>query len=197
MIVIFVTEKNQQLVPIDESSYNELIEKLRNPESRDEAFSQVVVIYGQGLYRHIRRLLLVHSDADDVLQDTFLKAYLSLDNFRNESKLFTWLFRIATNEALNFLKKKKRNYVLSALSYEDVLLESLHSDPYFDGAEIEIAVQKAILSLPEKQRIVFNLRYYDELQYNEMSEILGTSEGALKASYHHAVKKVEKFLNQL
>ncbi|NLA23890.1 MAG: sigma-70 family RNA polymerase sigma factor [Bacteroidales bacterium] len=173
----------------------ELLEKLLNPEERDSAFSLLVEQYGERLYMHIRRMVLIHADADDVLQETFVKAYLALDTFRGDSQIFTWLYRIASNEALNFLKKKKRKHALNILSYENVLINSLHSDTYFDGDEADIKLQAAILKLPEKQRLVFNLRYYEEMPYNEMSEILNTSEGALKASYHHAVKKIKEELN--
>ena len=163
---------------------------------KDIAFGMIVEDYGEKLYRHIRRMVLIHQDADDILQDSFLKAYLNISSFRAHSQLFTWLYRIATNESLNFLKKKKRSFVFSALSYEDKLVDMLREDEFFDGNKAEFLMKKAILSLPEKQRLVFHLRYYDEMKYEYMSEILGTSTGALKASYHHAVKKIETYLNQ-
>ncbi|HOY38469.1 MAG: RNA polymerase sigma factor [Bacteroidales bacterium] len=161
----------------------------------ESAFRTIVVEYGPRLYSHIRKMLLLHHDTDDVLQETFIKAYHNLSNFRHDSKIFTWLYRIATNETLNFLKKKKRQHVFSDFDYENYMINSLKEDPYFDGDELQINIQKAIMSLPEKQRLVFNMRYYDDLPYHKISEILGTSEGALKASYHHAVKKLEKTLN--
>ena len=150
--------------------------------------------YSSRLYWHIRRLVILHEDADDALQNTFMNAWKSIGEFRNESALYTWLYTIATNEALTLINKRKRN---SAVSIDDLgsYFESSHEgSTWFDGDEAEVKLQNAILQLPEKQRIVFNLKYYDEMTYEDMSKVLGTSEGALKASYHHAVKKIEKIV---
>jgi len=157
-------------------------------------FDEIVSEYSEKLYWHIRKIVLIHDDADDVLQNTFLKAWKGLKNFRGGSGIYTWLYRIATNESITFLNKKKKQNSVSLTTYEEYLGETLESDSYFDGNEMELKLQKAILTLPEKQRIVFNMRYFEEIKYKDMSKILETSEGALKASYHHAVKKIEAIL---
>jgi RNA polymerase sigma-70 factor (ECF subfamily) len=160
----------------------------------NKGFRLVVEKYSSKLYWHIRRLVIIHEDADDALQNTFVNAWRSIGDFRSESSLYTWLYTIATNEALTLINKRKRN---SAVSIEDLggYFESSHEgSTWFDGDEAQIKLQNAILKLPEKQRIVFNLKYFDEMTYEEMSKVLNTSEGALKASYHHAVKKIEKTL---
>lgn len=152
--------------------------------------------YSSRLYWHIRRLVILHEDADDALQNTFINAWKSLGEFRNESALYTWLYTIATNEALTLINKRKRN---SAVSIEDLgsYFENSHEgSTWFDGDEAQIKLQNAIMQLPEKQKIVFNLKYFDKMTYDDMSNALGTSEGALKASYHHAVKKIEKILGE-
>jgi len=152
--------------------------------------------YSSKLYWHIRRLVILHEDADDALQNTFINAWRSIGEFRNESALYTWLYTIATNEALTLINKRKKN---SAVSIDDLgnYFENSHEgSTWFDGDEAEVKLQNAILKLPEKQRIVFNLKYYDEMTYVDMSKVLDTSEGALKASYHHAVKKIEKMLGE-
>ena len=176
-------------------SEEELLEELRDPARRRMAFEKVVRLYNRKLYWQIRRMVLSHDDTDDLLQNTFMKAWSALDGFRGEAKLSTWLYRIAMYESLNFLKKKKIEDDMSISITDSYLLDNLTGDVYFDGDEAEIAFQKAILELPDKQRLVFNLRYYDEMPYEKMAEITGTSEGALKASYHHAVKKLERFLS--
>ncbi len=158
------------------------------------AFEEIVENYKERLYWHIRKMVLVHEDADDILQDTFLKVRKNLDKFKGDSKLYTWLYRIATNEAINFLNAKKRKPETVSLSQEEYLFENLKSDVYFEGDKLQLEFQRAILSLPEKQRIVFNMKYFDEMKYSDMSEILDTSVGALKASYHHAVKKIKSFI---
>lgn len=174
----------------------ELITEIQDPASRRAAFSKLVSLYSERLYWQIRRLVLNHEDSNDILQNTLLKAWINIELFRGEAKLSTWLYRIAINESLTFLTNlNKRNQAIVS-DPDEILLERMQSDPYFDGDEIQIQLQKAILSLPEKQRIVFNMRYYDELKYEEISDILGTSVGALKASYHHASKKVEEFMTQ-
>lgn len=171
-----------------------LLEKLNDPALRREAFSGLVNEYGEKLYWHIRKLVLTHDDTNDVLQNTFIKAWLNLDKFRGDAKLLTWLYRIAVNESITFLNKQRLISGYTVNEGDTSMLDRLESDSYFDGDEAELKLQEAILRLPEKQRIVFTMRYYDDLKYEEISEILGTSEGALKASYHHAVKKVTSFL---
>ncbi len=158
------------------------------------AFSGIVHSYQERLYWHIRKMVLSHDDANDILQDVFMKAWNGLDNFRGDSQVSTWLYRIATNETLTFLAAKRMKNINSLDEVEDVLLQNLKADSYFNGDETQLQLQKAILALPEKQRLVFNMRFYDDLKYEEMSEVLGTSVGALKASYHHATKKIEQIL---
>lgn len=177
-------------------SDKELLEMYRLSDSRNYAFNLIVRKYQERLYWHIRKIVINHDDADDVVQNTFLKVFGGLEFFREDSQLFTWLYRIATNEALTFLKRKRTKYLLPLVDVEHSLSNSLESDEYFDGDELQIKLQKAILKLPEKQRLVFNLKYFEEMKYDDMSEILGTSVGALKASYHHAVKKIEKFIDE-
>jgi len=150
--------------------------------------------YNKRVYWHIRRMVINHEDTDDLVQDTFIKVWKNLDGFRSDSELFTWIYRIATNETLTFLKKKSRKFMLSMNNYEDILSQHLSDDNFFSGDEIQLKLQKAILQLPEKQRLVFQMKYFDEIKYKEMSEIVGTSVGALKASYHLAIKKIEKSL---
>jgi RNA polymerase sigma factor (sigma-70 family) len=172
----------------------ELLSLFNNPDRKNQAFNLIVKKYQERLYWHIRRIVINHDDADDLLQDTFLKAWNGLARFRGESQLYTWLYRIATNESLSFLNDKRNRYFLPIVDVEKGLGASLESDAYFNGDELQLRLQKAILTLPGKQRIVFNLRYYDEMKYEEMAEILNTSVGALKASYHHAVKKIENIM---
>ena len=171
-----------------------LIEEFRDPTSRNFAFSKLVNTYQERLYWHIRRIVIDHNDADDVLQNTFIKAFENLDKFREDSLLFTWLYRIATNEALTLLKKQKRNIFVSMDHVGNSLSSKLEADPELSGDAIQLKLQQAILTLPNKQRLVFNMKYFEELKYEEMSEVLGTSVGALKASYHHAVKKIEAYV---
>ncbi|MFP4691830.1 MAG: RNA polymerase sigma factor [Bacteroidales bacterium] len=173
---------------------DELLEMFQGGDNPDYAFNLIVRKYQEPIYWHIRRLVISHDDANDVVQDVFVKAWKGLDRFRKKSALYTWLYRVATNEALTFLKKRKMRYLLPLTDVSRQLEETMESDVYYQGSEMEKQVQKAILSLPEKQRAVFNLRYYDEMKYEDMAEIMGTSVGALKASYHHAVKKIEKYV---
>lgn len=179
-----------------ENRQNNLIERLRDEKTRSAAFSELVKSSSEKLYWHIRRMVLNHDDASDVLQNTFLKAWNGLNNFRGDSQLTTWLYRIATNESLTFLTNERMKNVTSSLEAEEVLLRKMEGDTYFSGDEAQKKLQKAILTLPEKQRVVFNLRYFEEMSYENMSEVLGTSVGALKASYHYAVKKIELFLKE-
>tara|TARA_R100000306_G_scaffold62269_1_gene68033 strand:- start:7029 stop:7550 length:522 start_codon:yes stop_codon:yes gene_type:complete len=157
-------------------------------------FEDLVSQYKERLYWHIRRMVISHDDADDVLQNTFIKVYKNLHNFNGESQIYTWLYRIATNESLTFIKKRKRTTQVGSEELQESLVANLTSDPYFNGDEAQLTLQKAIDTLPAKQKQVFVMKYFDELQYNEISEILDTSEGALKASYHHAVKKITEYV---
>jgi RNA polymerase sigma-70 factor (ECF subfamily) len=172
----------------------ELLEKYRSPETRHYGFNLIVDKYKERLYWHIRKIVIVHDDADDVLQNTLIKVWNGLISFREQSGLYTWLYKIATNECLTHLKKKRTRYLIPFKDVEKELSNSLETDPWFDGNEMQLKLQKALLKLPEKQRIVFNLRYFEEMPYEKMSKILETSEGALKASFHHATKKLNFFL---
>ena len=178
------------------NTYNEkeIIALLQDPARQKEAFECIVNEYSEQLYWQIRRMVLSHDDANDLLQNTFVKAWMHIDYFRAEAKLSTWLYRIALNECITFLNKQRAMNTVAIDDPEAAVVERLESDPYFSGDQAQLMLQKALLSLPEKQRMVFNLKYYQEMKYEEMSEIFGTSVGALKASYHHAVKKIEKFL---
>ncbi|MEO6820776.1 MAG: sigma-70 family RNA polymerase sigma factor [Ginsengibacter sp.] len=172
----------------------ELLESFKDPVTKEKAFTGIVKKYQEKLYWHIRRMVVNHADADDVLQNVFIKVWKGLENFREDSQLFTWLYRIATNESLTFLAKLKKVNSVSLSDEENGLSNQLKSDSHFDANKLEWKLQLAIQSLPEKQQLVFNLRYYDEMPYQEMSKVLETSEGALKASYHHAAKKVEDYI---
>ncbi len=171
----------------------QIIEQLHDPATVREAYSRVIQHYSQPLYWQIRRMVIDHDDANDVLQNTFIKAWTSIDHFRGDSKLSTWLYKIAINESITFINKKKAMAGISIDSDDSFLAQGLEADKYFDGDAAQLKLQQAIATLPEKQRLVFNMRYYDEMKYEEMSEILDTSVGALKASYHYAVKKIEAF----
>ena len=172
-----------------------LMDELHDPKRCHAAFSKIIEQYSQGLYWQIRRMVYNHDDANDILQNTFLKAWSNIDNFRGTAKLSTWLYKIAINESITVINKEgARNE--ASIDDDAFLLNNIESDQYFDGDEAQIKLQRAINSLPEKQRLVFNMRYYDEMKYEDMSEILGTSVGALKASYHHALKKIETFFEE-
>jgi len=173
----------------------ELLALLLNPETRDRGFEHLVQKYQEKVYWSIRKMVIDHDDANDVVQDAFVKVWKNLEKFRADSQLYTWIYRIATNECLNFLKKKKRRSLVPWNDVENDLLNKVDQSSYQDGNEIEKKLQKAILSLPDKQRLVFNLKYYDEMKYEQIADVTGTSVGALKASYHHAVKKIENKLN--
>ncbi|MFD2527291.1 RNA polymerase sigma factor [Flavihumibacter stibioxidans] len=173
---------------------SELLVLFREPASREKAYTAIVKKYQERLYWHIRRMVVGHDDANDVLQNVFIRVWNSLENFREDSKLYTWLYRVATNECLTFLEQQKRKASVPLGDVEEGLSNQVRADKDFDAGKIEWKLQLAIQRLPEKQRLVFNLRYYDEMPYEEMSRVLETSEGALKASYHHAVKKIEDYL---
>ena len=177
------------------SSYNEkeIIALLQEKDRQKEAFSRIVAQYSEQLYWQIRRMVLFHDDANDLLQNTFIKAWINIDYVRAEAKLSTWLYRIAMNECLTFLNKQRAASTVSIDDAESETIEKLEGDSYFSEDKAQRLLQRALLTLPEKQRMVFNLKYYQEMKYEEMSEIFGTSVGALKASYHHAVKKIENF----
>ncbi|GLB50397.1 DNA-directed RNA polymerase sigma-70 factor [Neptunitalea sp. Y10] len=172
------------------------IAALQNKETQNRAFQQLVSQYKERLYWHIRRIVLNHDDADDVLQNTFVKIYRNIHNFKGESALFSWMYRIATNESLTFLKQKAKMANITDEELQNSLVQNLQADSYFEGEEIQLKLQQAIAKLPEKQRLVFNMKYFEELKYEEMSQILDTSVGALKSSYHHAVKKLEDYLTE-
>ncbi len=173
-----------------------LIEQLKNAQTQDIAFRQLMTLYKERLYWHIRKIVISHDDADDVLQNTFIKIYRNIGKFNAESKLYSWMYRIATNESITFINKraKAQNVDISEMQYK--LAESLEADVYYDGDEMQLKLQKAIAQLPQKQQLVFNMKYFDDMKYQEISEVLETSVGALKASYHHAVKKIELILTQ-
>lgn len=172
----------------------ELLNRLKDGKLREQAFTELVRTHQERLYWQIRRMVVTHEDADDVLQNTLMKAWAGLDAFRGESKLGTWLHRIALHEAMNFLRKKKQTL---SIDDEQTFVANLSADPYFDGNETQMQLQQAIRTLPEKQRAVFNMKYFDEMKFEEISEIFGTSVGALKASYHFAVKKITAYFEKL
>lgn len=171
-----------------------ILELFRDDKTRNSSLSYLIAKYQQRLYWHIRKIVINHDDSDDVLQNTFIKIWKGLGNFKEESQLYTWVYRIATNEALTLLRQKQSKNTTSIHPIEYELSKNLESDSYFSGDEIQLKLQQAILTLPEKQRVVFNMRYYDEMPYDEMAQILDTSVGALKASYHIAAKKIEEML---
>ena len=168
------------------------LEQLNNPKTQEKAFRALVNLYKERLYWHIRKILISHEDTNDVLQNTFIKIYRGIKNFKGDSKLFSWMYRIATNESITFLTKRAKEKNVSIDEYQLNSLHSLQDDILFDGDAIQLVLQKAIQKLPQKQRLVFNMKYFDNLKYDEISEIVGTSVGALKASYFHAVKKIKE-----
>lgn len=175
----------------------QILSMLQQEASYEQGFRALMAAYQERLYWHIRKMVYEHDDANDVIQNTFIKVYRSIDRFEGKSKLYTWLYRIATNEAITFLNKKKKKATSSIDDEEANLSNRLKADEYFDGDEIQLQLQLALEKLPEKQRLVFNMRYFDEISYADMAEILETSVGALKASYHHASKKIESYLRSL
>lgn len=173
---------------------NELLVQFRNPLTKERAYTAIIKKYQEKLYWLVRRMVVDHDDANDVLQNVFIRVWKGLENFREDSQLYTWLYRIATNESLTFIEQQKKRTSVSLNNEESGLSNKIRADQHFDGKKLEWKLQLAIQQLPEKQRIVFQLRYYDEMPYEEMSKVLETSEGALKASYHHAVKKIEDYM---
>lgn len=174
----------------------QLINALRSSTSREAAFRDLVAQYKERLYWHIRNIVLDHDDTDDVLQNTFIKIFRNIDSFKGDSKLFTWMYRIATNESITFINKRAKSKNITIEEVKERAIERLESDVYFEGGAIEINLQKAIASLPHKQQLVFNMKYFEEHTYEELSEILDTSVGGLKSSYHIAVKKITAFLKE-
>lgn len=183
----------QDLTPSDE----QLLDRFRQPDTKESAFTQLMRKYQERLYWHVRKMVTFHEDADDVLQNTFVKVWNGLDGFRGDAQLYTWLYRIATNEALAHIKQRQKKSADQSLDDEEITLsEKLKADQYFDGNEVTRLLQEAITTLPDKQRAVFTMRYYDAIKYEDMAEILDTSVGGLKANYHHAVKKVEAYIKE-
>lgn len=180
------------MVSLGNIDEKQLVKELQDPNRAPAAFHTLMRTYGEQLYWQIRKLVVSHDDADDVLQNSFIKVWNNLHNFRGEAKLSTWLYKIAINESINFLNKERNKRHQSVTEDDSYLVENLEADKWFDGDALQALLQGAIAKLPEKQRLVFTMRYYDEMKYEEMSEILGTSVGALKASYHHALKKIEQ-----
>ena len=173
-----------------------LIEQLINVQTKEKAFKELISLYKERLYWHVRKIVISHDDADDVLQNTFIKIYKNIGKFKQESKLFSWMYRIATNEAITFINKRNKERKVEISEVQEHLVSTLESDIYFSGEEIQEILQKAIASLPQKQQLVFNMKYFDNIKYTQISEILGTSVGALKASYFHAVKKIESYIKK-
>ncbi len=181
-----------------ETKFNEekILQQLRDPDTQRQGFAHLVSEYSERLYWQIRKMVYSHEDANDILQDVFIKAWLNIENFRGDAKLSTWLYKIAINESITFINRSKAKHNLSIDDADSFLIDKLEGDEFFDGDDAQLLLQQAIVTLPEKQRLVFQMKYFNEMKYDEMSEILGTSVGALKASYHHAVKKVERFLKE-
>ncbi|MGB3144635.1 MAG: sigma-70 family RNA polymerase sigma factor [Maribacter sp.] len=171
-----------------------LVKDLKTKSTQSQAFEVLVDMYKERLYWQIRNIVLNHDDADDVLQNTFIKVFKNIDSFKGESQLFSWMYRIANNESLSFIKKNAKKQGLTDIDYQEKIISNLQADVYFEGDEIQLKLQQAIATLPEKQKLVFNMKYFQELKYEEISDILDTSVGGLKASYHLAVKKLERFL---
>ncbi|MDC1056400.1 RNA polymerase sigma factor [Flavobacteriaceae bacterium] len=178
-----------------ETQQSLFLSSLKEPETKEKAFKKLVQEYKERLYWHIRKIVLDHEDANDVIQNTFIKIHLNIDKFKGDSSLFTWMYRIATNESINFINSKSSKMGLQNQEWIESKAQGLKADSYFDGDEAALILQKLVAKLPEKQRIVFNMKYFDGMSYQTISEILGTSEGALKASYHHAVQKIKTKLN--
>ena len=171
------------------------VQSLKNPDTRERAFESLMEQYKERLYWHIRKIVLDHDDANDVVQNTFIKIFININTFQEHSKIYTWMYRIATNEALNFIKSKSAKLGVKSEDWVEAKAAGLIADTFFDGDQMALELQKAIAKLPEKQRLVFNMRYFDEMKYDEISKILDTSVGALKASYHHAVHKIKTMID--
>lgn len=172
----------------------ELLSQLKSAPTQEKGFRDLITLYKERLYWHIRKIVISHDDADDVLQNTFIKVYKNINNFKGDSKLYSWMYRIATNEAITQLNKNAKRLQITNEAVQKYAINNLHADVYFDGNDIQLKLQKAIATLPQKQQLIFNMKYFDKIKYRNMSEILETSEGALKASYHIAVKKIEAYL---
>ena len=185
--------KIKKLVLIDEIA---LVEELQNIQTKEKAFRILIKEYKERLYWHIRRIVISHDDADDVLQNTFIKVFKGIDNFKQDSKLYSWMYRIATNESITFINKRARERNIDITEMKQKLVSNLQSDKWFSGNDIELILQEAVTKLPEKQQLVFNMKYFDHMKYQEISEILGTTVGGLKASYFHAVKKIENYIKK-
>jgi len=171
-----------------------LLSQLKSAQTQEKAFRELITLYKERLYWHIRKIVISHNDSDDVLQNTFIKIYKNINNFKGESKLYSWMYRIATNEAITHLNKNAKRMHISSQAMQDHAVNNLKADVYFEGDEIQLKLQRAIATLPQKQQLVFNMKYFDNIKYKDMAEVLETSEGALKASYHIAVKKIEDYL---
>lgn len=174
----------------------QLLEDLKSEKHKDQAFKTLMTLYKERLYWHIRNIVKSHDDADDVLQNTFIKVYSNIHNFKGDSKLFSWIYRIATNESITLLNKNAKQLLISNEDLQDSTISNLATDVYFDGNEMQLKLQEAISKLPQKQQLVFNMKYFQDLKYKDIADILETSEGALKASYHLAVKKIEAYLTK-
>ena len=185
--------KIKKLVLIDEIA---LVEELQNIQTKEKAFRILIKEYKERLYWHIRKIVISHDDADDVLQNTFIKVFKGIDNFKQDSKLYSWMYRIATNESITFINKRARERNIDITEMKQKLVSNLQSDKWFSGNDIELILQEAVTKLPEKQQLVFNMKYFDHMKYQEISEILGTTVGGLKASYFHAVKKIENYIKK-
>jgi len=173
-----------------------LVAQLKNKKTQEQAYRSLMSLYKERLYWHIRKIVYLHDDADDVLQNTFIKVFKNIHNFKEDSKLYSWMYRIATNEAITFINKKAAKQHVELKELQQNTVRNLNNDIDYTGDEIQLKLQKAIVSLPHKQQLVFNMKYFDEMKYDAISEVLDTSVGALKASYHHAVKKIESFLKE-
>lgn len=185
--------KIKKLVLIDEIA---LVEELQNIQTKEKAFRILIKEYKERLYWHIRKIVISHDDADDVLQNTFIKVFKGIDNFKQDSKLYSWMYRIATNESITFINKRARERNIDITEMKQELVSNLQSDRWFSGNDIELILQEAVATLPEKQQLVFNMKYFDHMKYQEISDILDTSVGGLKASYFHAVKKIELYIKK-
>ena len=172
----------------------ELLSQLKSAQTQEKAFRELITLYKERLYWHIRKIVISHDDSDDVLQNTFIKIYKNINNFKGDSKLFSWMYRIATNEAITHINRNAKRLQITNEALQEYAINNLKADVYFDGNEIQLKLQQAIATLPQKQQLVFNMKYFDNIKYKDMSEALETSEGALKASYHIAVKKIETYL---